>query len=196
MTLFVCDCFSDVKNTKTLTKFGEALEKADFTVDYSASEAKVPILKVQKDPSSGVHFHIDVSVNNHSAVHKSRRLRDLLANIPGAQELAFLVKMWTCYGKLQGPGFLSSHGWMLLVVEFCSQPLSSKNEIAFFSWFIQEYPCDGDWTIGAREWPCDFEEDNVALNVKADKKKTLVRAALKAIERLRDKDVPWERSSE
>jgi hypothetical protein len=198
VTLFVYDG-ADAGATDpalVLSQFGKALKVKSFNVDESALRASVPVLKVQKDSSSGMPFHVDISFNNHSAVHKSHVLRELFDGLPGASGLALLVKMWKLKVGLTGPDYLSSHGWMLLVARFCSEALLvasevDASEVDFFKWFVQTYPSDTEWTIGAREPPWEFEKDNVARCVVPKAKHAIVNAARVAIQNGGLACVPW-----
>jgi hypothetical protein len=192
VTLFVYDGDA-VHDVRALLKtFGDALTTAGFRVT-SCLEARVPVLNVQKDAPAGVPFHVDISVNNHSAVHKSHALRDLFAGTPGSSDLALLVKMWirSCGFADTRSHYLSSHGWMLLVAQFCAEVRGPASEVDFFKWFVKEYPVDRQWTIGARTPPCEFEPDNVATHVGLDQKRKIAGAAQSAIENLALEQVPW-----
>jgi hypothetical protein len=187
--------FPSVKPGTALEIFEATLQGKGMNVDASALKAPVPVLKVQKDTKAGVPFHVDISVNNHSAVHKSHALRDLLLKeYPGADDLALLVKLWAAKRGFTGPPFLSSHGWMLVVARFCAEVASSAsdyNEAAFFAWFQKAFPPREPWVLGMRVPPFEDEEDNPAARVDKATREQIVAAADLAERNLRDKRVPW-----
>lgn len=166
-----------------------------FNVVDDAIDARVPILKVQKNTPGGVHFSVDISVHNHSGVHKSHALREFLIDIPGATELAVLVKLWAHACNLNTPQHLASHGWMHLVARFCTDVLDQRanaNEVGFFEWFVRHYgTTNKPWEILERESPWTTKENNVAERVNEQARKATVQAAQQAIRNLEASKVPW-----
>jgi hypothetical protein len=181
-----------VEPGSALETLAATLKDNGVNVDASALKAPVPILKVQKDLPGGIPFHVDISFNNHSAVHKSHALHEFLQEYPGADDLALLVKLWAANCGFRGPPYLSSHGWMLVVARFCYEVGKGHyNEVAFFEWFQKTFPADKPWVLGMRAPPFEDEEGNPADRVDKGTRKQIVDAAARAVRNLGKKRVPW-----
>jgi DNA polymerase sigma len=160
--------------------------------------AEHPILKLQKDNSEGVPWHVDISFNGHNEVHKSHEIDMLLGKYEGARGLALLVKTWMYSVGLRkywpNPPCLTSHAWMLLVIEYMSME-AKRSEAGFFKWFLARYLPENPWTIGERRPPFEFEADNVAEKVCIKERQLICIQATKALKNITAGQLPWSTGS-
>jgi DNA polymerase sigma len=157
-----------------------------------------PILILQKDETNGVTRAVDISFNGHNEVHKSHEVDTLLEKYEGARGLALLVKMWMYSVDLKQTWpkpCLSSHAWMLLVIEYMHTSTETKrievSEECFFEWFLEQYSPDQPWSIGKRKPPFEFEADNVARLVQKAERALICKKVEEARQNIKARLVPW-----
>jgi len=100
------------------------------------TETPIIVLRFESSQGQGVETHISVGIET-DGVRKDltdRIVRRLLAYSPRALHLARLVKLWARASKLNKAydGFLSSLGWMLLVLYFFIEKGELSNEVVHF----------------------------------------------------------------
>lgn len=135
-----------------------------------------PILNLQLDTPNGVHHAVDISFNGHEVIHKSCMVKESLRGVSHdgkATELCRLVKNWAYTHGLNNTreGFLSSHGWMLLVITYAhsrssGNASSSPSELGFFQWLQATFTEDMCWVIGAGKPPVEMEEKRWRFEIK------------------------------
>jgi hypothetical protein len=186
---------SPLSPTQMLTRFEKTLKKHMINVRSEFGSKKHPRLVVQKDNANGVPSHVDISFDGHLEVHKSREVGKLLDQHKGGRPLALLVKTWMYAVRLKRPHpeqpCLSSHAWMLLVIEYMSRG-GEQSERGFFEWFLNRCPAsDACWQIGKAQRPFEFERENVARAVQERERQDIRGAATEAIAALERDEVPW-----
>ena len=157
-------------------------------------EGKHPILIVQKDTPHGVPYDVDISFNNHLAVHKSHEVGRLLAEHLGAHSLAKLVKEWARHVQIKGPTYLASHAWMLLIIQYMASSSGERSEVGFFAWFFREFPPDKPWTVGNGRSPFEFESENVAQRVEEEQRVEIRERVRLASANLEQGELPWSKA--
>ena len=186
---------------QTLTRLMEVLKVERMNV-IPQFEGKHPILMVQKDQRNGVPCAVDISFDGHLAIHKSHEVAKLLDGRPGARSLAVLVKQWVAAVGLKRTSgqhpCLSSHAWMLLVIEYMSAGATrtaDRSELGFFKWIIASYDDRTPWIIGAGRHPFEFERENVAQAVGTTARADIKEKVEEAIAMLNQGKEPWSGSA-
>jgi hypothetical protein len=184
-----------------LTRLMEVLKVERINV-MSQFEGNHPILMVQKDQRNGMPCAVDISFDGHLAIHKSHEVAKLLDDRPGARSLAVLVKQWVAAADLKRTSgqhpCLSSHAWMLLVIEYMSTgatQTADRSELGFFKWIVASYDDRTPWIIGAGRHPFEFERENVAQAVGTAARADIKKKAEEAIAMLNQGKEPWSGSA-